>query len=104
MNHFASTQSQCRQLHHEYAGNLARQLMQQQHIHNDQSLVAVLGHGFERDNREVMESWVYAVCTKLKLPFSQHSLPVLDSTLAAVLHALRQSGCHDHQQGVHHGN
>lgn len=77
-------------IYHDYAGALALQLMSEFKLLNNQSLVTMLGHGFERNNREALESWVYAVCMALKLPFHSQSLPVLESTLRAALDALRQ--------------
>lgn len=78
-----------RQLHTEYAGYLARQLTTQLQIPHGSELIPYLGFGFESSNLEAIESWVFMVCTELKLPFSSEQVPVLESHLVPILEALK---------------
>lgn len=73
----------------DFAGPLAQHLVDSLHIQQGNSLVPYLGYGFESSNQDALESWVYMVCTSLKIPFSSASLSTLESILAPALDALR---------------
>lgn len=77
-----------RATHHEYTSHLTNKLITTFSIPSGAELVKQLGFGFEQNNKEALESWVYAVCTSLRLPFNYTSLPILESTLGSVLNAL----------------
>ncbi|EGN74177.1 hypothetical protein A28LD_2317 [Idiomarina sp. A28L] len=74
----------------EFAGALAKNLMVSLHVIPGGDLVPHLGCGTEEDNLEAIESWVYMVCTCLKLPFSSDQLPFLENMLEPVLFALEE--------------
>lgn len=85
----SSAINNARQTHADYAGYLARQLQDQLSIPSGGDLVPYIGLGYESTNLEAIESWVFMVCTALKLPFSSDQLPILESILMPILSALK---------------
>lgn len=86
----------------EYAHCLAKNLMASLCIKPGDDLVPHIGCGTEDCNLQAVESWVYMVCTCLKLPFSADQLRVLESLLEPTLNALSEQLGYSLQKEVSH--
>lgn len=74
----------------EFAGYLANKLSESLRIIPGNELVQYIGCGDEQDNVEALESWVYMVCSSLKLPFSCDQAEMLESMLQPILTSISQ--------------
>lgn len=73
--------------HREYAGFTARHLMTKLQILPGNQLTKIIGIGFERNNLEALESWVYFISNTLKIPFTKEHFEMLEVILQGILEA-----------------
>ncbi|RUO81081.1 hypothetical protein CWI84_02935 [Idiomarina tyrosinivorans] len=69
----------------EFVGLLARNLCNELRIKNGRELVPYIGFGYEQSNLEAIETWVYQMCTDMKLPFHSSQQEMLTCILADVI-------------------
>jgi hypothetical protein len=86
-NYLADDAEQIAKEHHEYAGFTARHLMKKLRILPGNKLTPIIGIGFERNNLEALESWVYFISYQLKIPFSKDQFEMLEVILQGIIEA-----------------
>ncbi|MGM0429767.1 MAG: hypothetical protein ACQEQ2_05660 [Pseudomonadota bacterium] len=69
----------------DFSGPLALQLAHTLNIEEGNELVSVIGIGTEENNLEAIETWVFMVCSGLKLAFSNQHFGTLECMLMTVI-------------------
>lgn len=72
----------------EFVGSLAQNLCNELSIKSGNELVPFLGSGSEQSNLEAIETWVYQMCTDMKLPFNSSQLDMLACILKDVIECI----------------
>ncbi len=69
----------------EFSGELARRLHQELALDEGFDLISVIGIGDESSNLEALETWVFIVCSELKLAFTNQHVGTLKCMLEAII-------------------
>lgn len=76
------------QFRRQYSGYLANKLVDELGIKEGIELVPLIGLGTEKNNLEAVETWVYYVCSDLKLSFTDKHFSTLLCILSPVVERL----------------
>lgn len=72
----------------EFSGYLAKKLVDELRIKEGSELVPFIGLGSEKSNQEAVETWVYYVCSDMKLSFGDKHFNTLLCILEPVVDRL----------------
>lgn len=73
----------------DFSGSLAQQLTRSLNIEKGNELVQVVGEGTEKSNLEAVETWVFMVCSELKLSFSHQHFGTLHCMLVTIIDTMK---------------